>query len=67
MRFKVNCGSKIKLLRRDRRWTRQELYERSGVSPDRIARLERGESMPTLELMMKLAEAMGVGVDEVLV
>jgi transcriptional regulator with XRE-family HTH domain len=55
-------GDKLKALRLERFWSREELAQKSGINRDHIGRLERtgweGESRPPT--VRKLAEALGV-------
>lgn len=46
--------------RLQRRWTLDQLAERSGVSRAMISKIERGESSPTAALLARLGGAMGV-------
>ena len=43
--------------------TQAELAERAGVPQPNIARLESGKHQPTLELLRRVAEAMGYRLD----
>jgi transcriptional regulator with XRE-family HTH domain len=40
--------------------TRAELGDRAGVHPETVARLERGENVPTTDTARRLAAALGV-------
>ncbi|UXZ43607.1 helix-turn-helix domain-containing protein [Pseudomonas soli] len=44
--------------------TQQELGDASGVSPSQISRYEAGQARPRKTVMGKLADALGVSVDE---
>ncbi|WP_225903895.1 helix-turn-helix domain-containing protein [Pseudomonas shirazica] len=46
--------------------TQQELGDASGVSPSQISRYEAGQARPRKTVMGKLADALGVSVDELL-
>ena len=53
-------GKKLKSSRLKRDKTIQELAERSRVSSNMISRIERGLTTPSVEILMKLAGALGV-------
>lgn len=53
-------GRKLKASRLKRDKTIQELAEMSQVSSNMISRIERGLTIPSVEILMKLAEAVGV-------
>jgi transcriptional regulator with XRE-family HTH domain len=53
-------GGRVKRLRRRRGLTLEELAGLSGVSRAMISKLERGEKNPTLVVVAKLAEGLGV-------
>ena len=59
----IEIGDRIRYFRRSKRWTQQELAARTGVTTAFIGYLERGEKKPSLETMVKLGEALGVGLD----
>lgn len=59
----VEMGERIRRLRRERRWTQQELAARVGVTTAYIGHLERGERKPSLETMVRLSGALGAGLD----
>lgn len=44
--------------------TRHELADRAGVNYDVIGRIERGDASPSLRTALKVAEALGVSLDE---
>ncbi len=51
-------GDNIKRLRRDKQWTQGDLAEESGIKVGHISKLERNESDPKLETLMKLMSAL---------
>jgi transcriptional regulator with XRE-family HTH domain len=53
-------GGRVRELRRERGLTLEELAGLSGVSRAMISKLERGEKNPTLVVVAKLAEGLGV-------
>ncbi len=57
-------GPRLRMLRREREITLAELSEVTGVSVSTLSRLESGARKPTLELLLPLARAHGVTLDE---
>lgn len=55
MRIKKIVGKKLKVIRLKNDMTIQELAEKSGVSSNMISRVERGLTIPSVEILMKLA------------
>ncbi|MEO3386265.1 XRE family transcriptional regulator [Mesorhizobium sp. CAU 1741] len=51
----MEIGSRIRLERGARGWTLEELATRSGVSKAMLSKIERGESSPTAELLVRVA------------
>jgi transcriptional regulator with XRE-family HTH domain len=57
-------GPRLRALRRERGTTLAALSETTGISPSTLSRLESGQRKPTLELLLPLAKAHGVQLDE---
>ncbi|WP_030612216.1 helix-turn-helix domain-containing protein [Streptomyces sclerotialus] len=57
-------GPRLRALRRKRGTTLTALSERTGISLSTLSRLESGQRKPTLELLLPLAKAYGVQLDE---
>ena len=55
MRIKKIVGKKLKAIRLKNDMTIQELAEKSAVSSNMISRVERGLTIPSVEILMKLA------------
>lgn len=53
----MSLGENIKRLRRDKKWTQQELAEKADVQMGHVSKLERNESDPKLETIYKLMAA----------
>lgn len=51
-------------LRGEKNLTQQELGDAIGVSPSQISRYEAGQAMPRKTMLRKLAEALGVTIDQ---
>ncbi|QKW08346.1 cupin domain-containing protein [Streptomyces sp. NA04227] len=59
-----SVGPRLRALRKDRGTTLVQLSERTGISLSTLSRLESGQRRPTLELLLPLAKAHGVQLDE---
>jgi transcriptional regulator with XRE-family HTH domain len=57
-------GPRLRTLRRQRETTLADLSGETGISVSTLSRLESGERRPTLELLLPLAKAYGVTLDE---
>ncbi|PYE14027.1 XRE family transcriptional regulator [Williamsia limnetica] len=57
-------GPRLRALRRERDITLAELSESTGISESTLSRLESGGRKPTLELLLPLAKAYGIPLDE---
>lgn len=57
-------GPRLRALRRKREITLADLSTTTGISVSTLSRLESGQRRPTLELLLPLARAYGVQIDE---
>ena len=57
-------GPRLRALRQDHEVTLAELSATTGISVSTLSRLESGQRRPTLELLLPLARAHGVQIDE---
>src|SRR4051812_14004149 len=57
-------GPRLRALRHRRRLTLTQLSEETGISVSTLSRLESGQRRPTLELLLPLARAHQVPLDE---
>jgi transcriptional regulator with XRE-family HTH domain len=55
---------RLRTLRREAGLTQRALAEAAGLSPNYVARLERGELAPSLDTAARLAGALGVEVPD---
>lgn len=62
----MDFGDKIKELRSLRKYSLDELSQRSGVSKSMISKIERKEKMPTLQVAAKISEALGTTLSSLL-
>lgn len=60
----LGVGPRLRALRREREITLAELSRDTGVSVSTLSRLESGQRRPTLELLLPLAKAYRVQIDE---
>jgi len=64
--FNEKVGAYIMILRKARKYTQQKLADKLGVSHQAVSNWERGESMPDISILPKLAELLGTSVDNIL-
>lgn len=57
-------GGRLRSLRQQRHATLDDISERSGISPSTLSRLESGQRKYTLDLLLPLAAAYGLPLDE---
>jgi transcriptional regulator with XRE-family HTH domain len=57
-------GSRLRQIRAQREMTLMELSERTGISKSTLSRLENGQRRPSLELLLPLAQAYRVPLDD---
>lgn len=60
----ANVGPRLRQLRLEREATLSDLAEETGISLSTLSRLESGQRKPTLELLLPLARAHRVALDE---
>jgi len=58
-------AKRVKEHRRQKGWTQQKLAEKTGLSFNTITKIEQGiGDSPTLKTLLKLSEALEIGLDE---
>lgn len=57
---KKMIGMRIKELRKRKGLSQEELAEKADTSANYLSRMERGTENPTLEMLIKIANALGV-------
>ena len=62
----MNIGAKIRLLRKEKRVTQEELAEYLHISSQAISKWETGASSPDIDLLPKLAIFFGTSLDNLL-
>ena len=56
---------RLKELRKKSGWSQQKLAEKAGVSYNTVTKIEQGAAtMPTIQTMIKIADAFGISLDE---
>ena len=60
-------GERIRQLRKEAGWSQAELAERVGTDSQRISRYENGRITPSLDAIVRIAEALNVSIDHLLV
>jgi len=64
--MRTTLGKKIAELRREKGITQEEMAERLGVSPQAVSKWENDTCCPDIMLLPKIAEMVGITVDELL-
>ncbi len=59
-------GDGLRRMRKARGWSQEVLAERAGLATDYLGFVERGENVPTLTVILKLARALDVDAAELL-
>jgi transcriptional regulator with XRE-family HTH domain len=58
-----SLGAQLQRVRRQRQWTQRELARRSGVPYYRISKYEKGQYLPPVPILLKVAQTLGVPLD----
>lgn len=61
-----DIGFSVLRLRRQRRWTQDELARRAGVSISTVRRVELATHVPDTRTLARIADALGVGVGDLM-
>jgi transcriptional regulator with XRE-family HTH domain len=56
----IDIGKKIRAERKNKGWSQQFLGEKVGSYKDHISKLESGKINPTIDYLIKIAEALGI-------
>jgi len=59
-----HLGARVKQLRAERRWSLEALASASGVSRSMLSQIEREKANPTLVVTMRIAQAFGMSLGE---
>lgn len=60
-------GERIRQLRSEQRWSQAELGDKVGVDSQRISRYENERITPTVDVVVRIAEAFNVSIDYLLI
>ncbi|SPE76100.1 HTH-type transcriptional regulator ImmR [Flavobacterium columnare] len=63
MSNELSIGSRIIILRKEKNWSQVELAKQINASREIISRYERNESQPSIDMIVKMANAFDVTVD----
>ncbi len=63
----MSLGNKIKLLRHEKGWSQDELAYHAGIDGRQISRYENDKVTPSVDVVIKLAKALDVSVDHLLI
>lgn len=61
-----NLGSRIRAVRLEKKLTQERLAEAVGVGVTHISHIETGNSIPSLQVMLDIINALGCSADELL-
>ncbi len=64
---RVGLGEHIKALRKEAGWSQAELGDKVGTDSQRISRYENGRITPSLDAIVRIAQAFNVSLDYLLV
>ena len=59
-------GHRIRMYRLKRNWSQEFLSEKADVTPAHFSHIERGNTKPSLPTLLRIANALGVSLDELL-
>jgi ribosome-binding protein aMBF1 (putative translation factor) len=59
-RIEYELGRSVRMLREERGWSQAQLARAAGMTQSAVARFEAGGTVPTLPVLGRLADALGV-------
>ena len=62
----MSLSIRLKLLRKQRSWSLETLADRADLTKSYLSKVERGLSVPSIAVAIKLARALEVGVEELI-
>ncbi|HEX7152152.1 MAG TPA: helix-turn-helix transcriptional regulator [Thermoanaerobaculia bacterium] len=60
-------GTTVRRLRTDREWTQEDLADAAGLTSTYVGQVERGDKVPSLTVVLKLARGLSVAPADLLV
>lgn len=60
-----NYGERLRYLRRERGFTQEETAFRAEITPSYYGQLERGTANPTVSMLNKICEVLGVSITDI--
>ncbi len=64
--MKETFGQRLQRLRKERNLTQEEVAEKIGITPQGISKWENNLSSPDINILLNLADILGVSVEELL-
>jgi transcriptional regulator with XRE-family HTH domain len=61
-----HISENLSRIRKEQRYTQREVAELAGLNPNYYAKVERGDGMPSLKTIHKLAKALRVTATEII-
>ncbi len=62
----MNFGERLKKIRKNKGFTQEELAEKVGISRSNIANYENNKNMPSVDILVKLSNALDVFIDYII-
>jgi transcriptional regulator with XRE-family HTH domain len=62
----VLFGARLKKRRKELGMTQAQMFEKTGIAPGYVSMIENGRANPTIDMMVKLAETVGLEVWDML-
>lgn len=59
-------GARLRKIRKDKRMTQEQLAEKAGIARPMVCRYEAENQIPTVEVMLRLADVLDVSIDYLL-
>ena len=60
----LRLGDRIRAIRRDHRWTLEEVSRKTGLARSTLSKIENGQMSPTFEAVQKLVVGLGVDIPQ---
>ena len=64
MRAQDQLGMRVKFLRKQRKWSQEDLALESNINKNYICDLENGRRNPSLDILERLCVAFGISLEE---